>query len=172
MGMERVTGMKGAMGMNKITGMKRIIGMKRITGMGKGRAGFVLAVVMLAAALAGCGGRAYTDGVYGGESSPDDTGAWGVVTLTIAGGRVADCVYVARQKDGTVKDADYGKVNGEVSNQDLYNRAQIAVRAMGQYARSFRESGDLRKVAAVSGATVSFNQFTEAVEAALKKARR
>jgi hypothetical protein len=37
---------------------------------------------------------------------------------------------------GAVKDAGYGKINGEVSNQDYYNKAQLVVAAMDQYARS------------------------------------
>ncbi|MDR0759740.1 MAG: FMN-binding protein, partial [Treponema sp.] len=124
---------------------------------------FVFSFAVLLAA-AGCGSRGYADGVYSGKSGADDTGAWGEVTLTIAGERVADCQFITRQKDGTLKDENYGKVNGEISNQDYYDKAQLAVRAMEQYAEAFRETGDLRKVEAVSGATIAFDQFTEAVE--------
>ena len=129
--------------------------------------------ILLAAALglsAGCGKRVYEDGVYTGKSGPDDRGAWGEVTVTITDGRVSDCRFVTYQKDGAVKGEDYGKVNGVISNQDFYNKAQLAVRAMEQYARSYRETGDLKKVDAVSGATIAFNQFNEAVEFALEKA--
>ncbi|MDR1058854.1 MAG: FMN-binding protein, partial [Treponema sp.] len=63
-----------------------------------------------------------------------------------------------------------GKVNGEISNQDFYNKAQLAIRAMEQYVKSYRETGDLGKVEAVSGATIAFDQFNEAVEQALEKA--
>jgi major membrane immunogen (membrane-anchored lipoprotein) len=108
--------------------------------------------------------------VYTGRSGADDTGAWGEVTVTIAEGRVLSCRFVTYQKDGVAKGEDYGKVNGEISNQDFYNKAQLAVRAMEEYARSFSDTGDLKKVDAVSGATIAFNQFNEAVEAALEKA--
>jgi major membrane immunogen (membrane-anchored lipoprotein) len=131
---------------------------------------FLFSVVMLA--LAGCGSRGYTDGVYSGKSGADDTGAWGEVTITIAGERVSDCRFITRQKDGTIKDENYGKVNGEISNQDYYDKAQYAVRAMEQYARVYRETGDLKKVEAVSGATIAFDQFNEAVELALERARK
>ncbi|MDR2343893.1 MAG: FMN-binding protein [Spirochaetaceae bacterium] len=124
------------------------------------------------ALLSGCGKRSYSDGVYTGKSGPDDKGAWGEVTVTITDGRVSDCLFVTRQKDGVIKAEDYGKVNGEISNQDFYNKAQLAVRAMEQYARSYRESGDLKKVDAISGATIAFDQFTEAVELALEKAAK
>ena len=131
---------------------------------------FWFLLIAVLALLSGCGKRIYKDGVYAGKSAPDDSGAWGEVTVTITDGRVSGCEFVTRQKDGAIKGEDYGKVNGVISNQDFYNKAQLAVSAMEQYARSYRETGDLKKVDAVSGATNSFNQFIEAVELALEKA--
>ncbi|MDR1352401.1 MAG: FMN-binding protein [Treponema sp.] len=138
--------------------------------MKKGRFCFLGIAVLAAAMLGGCGKAAYRDGVYTGRSGEDDTGAWGEVTVTIAGERIADCRFVTWQKDGTAKDENYGKVNGEISSQDFYNKAQLAVRAMEKYAETYRETGDLKKVDAVSGATIAYDQFIEAVEAALEKA--
>jgi major membrane immunogen (membrane-anchored lipoprotein) len=136
-------------------------------------AGLLISVLLLAAILpAGCGKSGYKDGVYTGRSGEDDTGAWGEVTITIAGERIADCQFVTWQKDGTVKDENYGKVNGEISNQDYYAKAQLAVRAMEHYARVYQETGDLKKVEAVSGATIAFDQFNEAAELALEKAKK
>ena len=132
--------------------------------------GFVLPAALLL--LAGCGSSGYKDGVYTGKSGEDDTGAWGELTLTIAGGKVAGCQFFTRQKDGSLKDENYGKINGEISNQVFYDKAQLAVRAMEQYARQYRESGDLQKVNAVSGATIAYDQFLEAVEDALDQARK
>jgi major membrane immunogen (membrane-anchored lipoprotein) len=129
----------------------------------------LLAVLPL---LGSCGKPGYKDGVYTGRSGEDDTGAWGEVTITIAGERISDCRFITWQKDGTVKDENYGKVNGAISNQDFYNKAQLAVRAMEQYAQTYRETGDLKKVEAVSGATIAFNQFNEAVELALEEAKK
>jgi major membrane immunogen (membrane-anchored lipoprotein) len=138
--------------------------------MGKGiLGGILLLAVML---LPGCGRRGYKDGVYAGRSGEDDTGAWGEVTITIREEGIAGCRFVTWQKDGTLKDENYGRVNGEISNQDYYNKAQLAVRAMEQYARLFRETGDLKKVEAVSGATIAFDQFNEAVELALEGAKK
>jgi major membrane immunogen (membrane-anchored lipoprotein) len=130
----------------------------------------ILAGAFAAALFAGCVKRAYNDGVYTATSGADDRGAWGEVTITIADGKVADCLFVTRQKDGTIKGEDYGKINGAISNQDYYNKAQLAVRAMAQYARAFRETGSLSKVDVVSGATIAFDQFNEAVTAALDEA--
>ncbi|MDR0636659.1 MAG: FMN-binding protein [Treponema sp.] len=140
--------------------------------MTKGTKYMRLVGLLALALLAGCGKGGYKDGVYSGQSSADDTGAWGEVSVTITGGRVSDCQFITRQKDGTIKGEDYGKVNGAISNQDFYNKAQLAVRAMEEYARSYRTSGDLSKVDAISGATIAFNQFNEAVELALEQARK
>jgi major membrane immunogen (membrane-anchored lipoprotein) len=122
--------------------------------------------------LGACGKTGYTDGTYSGRSGADDTGAWGEVTITIAGGKVARCSFVTRQKDGTVKDEDYGKVNGEIANRTFYEKAQLAVRAMEQYAGEYVEKQSLKELDAVSGATIAYNQFIEAVENALEGAAK
>ncbi|MDR2660327.1 MAG: FMN-binding protein [Spirochaetaceae bacterium] len=134
---------------------------------------FACLVLVVSFLFAGCGGnKVLKDGVYTGLSGADDRGAWGEVVITVEGGRVAGCEFVTLQKDGSAKDGDYGKINGVISNQDFYNKAQFAVNAASQYARTFEETGDLKSVDAVSGATIAYNQFTEAVEAALEKARK
>jgi major membrane immunogen (membrane-anchored lipoprotein) len=133
---------------------------------------YILTITAAAALiLAGCGGNAaYKDGVYTGASGKDDKGAWGEVTITVTNGKVADCAFVTRQKDGTIKGENYGKVGGQISNQDYYNKAQLAVRAMDAYAREYAESKSLDEVHVVSGATIAYNQFIEAVENALEDA--
>ncbi|MDR3139715.1 MAG: FMN-binding protein [Treponema sp.] len=140
--------------------------------MSRGVCFFLAGLLLAGLLLAGCGKAGYKDGVYTGRSGEDDTGAWGEVTITITRERIAGCQFVTRQKDGTIKDENYGKVNGTISNQDYYDKAQLAVRAMEQYARTYREAGDLKKVEAVSGATIAFDQFTEAVETALEGAKK
>jgi major membrane immunogen (membrane-anchored lipoprotein) len=122
--------------------------------------------------LGSCGQTGYKDGTYTGKSGPDDTGAWGEVSITIAGGKVASCAFRTLQKDGSVKDENYGKVNGEISNQTFYDKAQLAVRAMEKYADDFSRGGSLKEVEAVSGATIAWDQFNEAVGEALAAAKR
>jgi len=129
-------------------------------------------VCCLALIMAGCGGAAYKDGTYTGKSGEDDTGAWGRVTLTITAGKVSGCSFITYQKDGSVKDGDYGKVNGEISNQAYYDKAQLAVRAMEQYAAAFGRAGNHKDVEAVSGATIAWDQFNEAVGEALAAAKK
>jgi major membrane immunogen (membrane-anchored lipoprotein) len=127
----------------------------------------IFAALVLAA---GCGKQGYRDGTYTGKSGPDDDGAFGEATLLIGGGKITDCSFVTRQKDGTVKDENYGKINGAVSNQSYYDKAQLAVRAMEKYALDLSRTGNPEDVEAVSGATIAYNQFREAVEEALEKA--
>jgi major membrane immunogen (membrane-anchored lipoprotein) len=132
-----------------------------------------LAAVLLT--VCGCGGPASSrgaegleDGVYTGVSGEDDDGAYGEVTVTVEDGVITDCVFVTWQKDGGVKGEDYGKVNGEISNREFYDKAQLAVRAMGRYAEALVETQSPDAVDAVSGATVSHGQFLEAVADALR----
>lgn len=113
----------------------------------------------------------YKDGVYIGKSSEDDLGAYGEVKITIEEGSIAECEYVTWQKDGSIKDENYGKVNGEISNQDYYDKAQLAVKAMTQYAEKLVEAQSLKGVDAISGATISYSQFVEAVNNALDQAQ-
>ena len=132
----------------------------------------VCAVCAVSLVMAGCGRAALKDGVYEGASGVDDTGAWGEVRVTVEAGKVAACAFITRQKDGTVKGDDYGKVNGEIANAAFYEKAQLAVRAMAAYAEQFARSGSLDGVDAVSGATVSYNQFVEAAGKAMEGARK
>jgi major membrane immunogen (membrane-anchored lipoprotein) len=133
---------------------------------------FVFFAFLAASVMAGCGTPDYKDGTYAGKSGPDDQGAYGEVTLTISDGKIAACRFVTRQKEGTIKGEDYGKVNGEISNQSYYDKAQLAVRAMEQYARDLSGTGNLEDVQAVSGATIAYDQFREAVESALETAAK
>ncbi len=146
--------------------------------------GLIPAVCVLLILLSGCGGSAnYQDGVYEGRSSvyevleedaEEDEGGdgYGVVEIKIEDNIITACTYTPYQTDGTVKDEEYGKTkNGAVANQDYYNKAQRAVRACQAYADQLAAEGDLKSVDAISGATVSYDQFQEAVRDALDKAK-
>jgi major membrane immunogen (membrane-anchored lipoprotein) len=133
------------------------------------RAGF-LGVIILAAALVSCGKTHYRDGTFSGKSGTDDTGAWGEVSVTVQNGVITGCVYATYGKDGTVKGPDYGKVNGEISNRAYYDKAQLAVRAMQTYAEELPRKQKLKSVDSISGATIAYNQFNEAVLMALEEA--
>jgi major membrane immunogen (membrane-anchored lipoprotein) len=132
------------------------------------------AVALALTMMSGCGKESvplyYKDGTYSGTSGKDDRGAYGEVTLVIEGGELASCQFVTWQADGSVKDEDYGKLGGEITNKDYYDKAQLAVAAMKTYAEQYEQVKKIEDVDAISGATIAFNQFTEAVTNALKDA--
>lgn len=147
----------------------------------------ILAAVMTltaAAVCTGCGGgsKSYNDGTYTAQSSmyeslsdeDEDEGGegYGVVTITIKDNVITDCAFTTYMPDGTVKDADYGKQDGEIANQDYYNKAQRAVQASQNYAEQLAAKGSLDQVDAITGASISFDEFNEAVELALKDAQK
>ena len=143
----------------------------------------LLAAGTLVFSLAACSGgpASYKDGTYEGQSSmyedlesEDENGGgngYGVVTIAIKDNEIVDCEYLTYELDGTLKDEEYGKHNGVVTNADWYNKAQKAVRASAAYAEQLKETGSLDEVEAISGATISYNLFGEAVEAALDSAK-
>ncbi|MDR1000503.1 MAG: FMN-binding protein [Clostridiales bacterium] len=135
----------------------------------------VFTIMLALPLLFGCKGNsrdaAYKDGAYVGKSGEDDQGAYGEVTLTIKDGEITACEFVTWQKDGTIKDENYGKVNDEISSQDYYDKAQLAVKAMRQYAQRLVEVQNAEDVDAISGATIAFDQFQEAVGEALENAK-
>lgn len=116
--------------------------------------------------------KSYKDGTYTATSSPDERGAVGEVSLVIEKGKISKAEYKGIMKDGKVKDIDYGKTNGKIENQEFYNKAQNAVKAIPTYPAKLVETQDMAKIDAISGATVSYNQFAEAVKKALEKARQ
>jgi major membrane immunogen (membrane-anchored lipoprotein) len=137
------------------------------------------AVLSLALCLTACGEKTYADGTYQGRSANyvnedgDTSGnGYGVVNLTVSGGQITACEYKTYELDGTLKDEDYGKENGEIKNKDFFNKAQKARAACDNYAQQLVAKQNLKDVDAVSGATVNYREFQEAVEDALKQAEQ
>lgn len=116
--------------------------------------------------------RSYKDGTYTAKSSPDERGAVGEITLVLEKGKIVKAEYKGIMKDGKIKDIDYGKTNGKIENQEFYNKAQNAVKAIPTYPAKLVELQDVAKIDAISGATVSYNQFAEAVKKALEQAKQ
>lgn len=127
--------------------------------------------------LTACGEKTYADGTYQGRSADyiseedgDAGNGYGVVELTITDGRISACTFRTYELNGTLKDEDYGKENGEIKNKDFYNKAQKARAACENYAAQLVAKQHTKDVDAVSGATVNYSEFKEAVEDALKQA--
>ncbi len=139
----------------------------------------VLASVLTAGLLAGCGGKkvSYKDGTYEAQSSvfenddgTDDGNGYGVVSVTIKDGKISDCTFTTYEADGTLKDEEYGKEDGRIANKDYYNKAQKANAACAEYASMLVQNGQLDGIDSISGATINYNEFKEAVEMALEQA--
>lgn len=136
----------------------------------------LLAVSMAGTLLiAGCGSsKVYKDGTYEGSSSvyenedgSEDGNGYGVATVTIKDGKISDCTYLTYEIDGTLKDEEYGKEDGRIANKDYYNKAQKANAACAEYASMLVANGQLEGIDSISGATINYNEFVEAVENAL-----
>ncbi len=130
-----------------------------------------------AMSLTGCGtSKSYNDGTYTGKSSVyenDGEGdGYGEVSITIEGGKITECEFNTYEADGTLKDEDYGKQNGEIANKDFYSKAQKALLGSKEYAKLLVETGDYHSIDAISGATISYDQFMEAVANALDEAEK
>ena len=116
----------------------------------------------------------YTDGTYTGRSSDyqaDESGVgagYGQVEIEIKDNKIISCTFAMYELDGTVKDENYGS---EYSKENRL-KAQKAVQSAGKYAAGLVEKGSVDKVDAISGATISYNEFTEAVNDALSKAKK
>ena len=140
----------------------------------------LIALGVFATGITGCGGsKSYADGTYEGKSSvfenedgSEDGNGYGVVTITIKDGKISDCTYQTYEPDGKLKDSEYGKKQGEVANKDFYNKAQKAVAACDEYASMLVANGQLDGIDAISGATINYNEFCEAVDDALSKAEQ
>ena len=133
---------------------------------------------MLGTAICGCGGanRTYKDGTYTGKSAVytgDEEGngnGYGEVTITVKDNKITACEFKTYEENGTLKGDDYGKIDGEIKNQDYYNKAQKAIKGSEAYAEAIIGKIKPDEVDSISGATFSYNQFTDAVLDALDKA--
>ena len=145
--------------------------------MRKGKLFVSLAAVLMVSVMAtGCGGSKkaanYKDGTYSGRSSDyedDEDGngsGYGTVEITIKDNKVVACTFEMYELDGTLKDDSYG---ADMSKENRL-KAQKAVQSAEKYAQMLVEAGMPDDIDAISGATISHNEFLEAVDDALAKA--
>ena len=143
----------------------------------------LIMVLVFAMSLAACNGgssnssasnanASYADGTYEGRSSDheaDEDGngsGYGEVTIEIKDNKVTSCTFALYELDGKVKDETYG---ADLSKENRL-KAQKAVQAAEKYASMLVEGGSLDSVDTISGATISYSEFIEAVNDALSKA--
>jgi len=109
------------------------------------------------------------DGIYTVESSLDAELGKSVLTLTIRGKKITDAEFAGFDIFGKRKDENYGEFAATVAD---YQKAQAAVDAIKIYPAQLVETQDLSKVDAISGATISYNQFVETVTRAVAEAAK
>lgn len=145
---------------------------------------FIAAGLTAAAVLTGCagGGAAAVEkdtvlkpGTYTGQSSEsaaEDGGGYAIVTLTVGSDNQVESVeFETYEKNGDSKDTDsYGTTNAQSSDGEPFDNAQAAREACDSYVEQYMEKKNIEDIDAISGATVSYNQFKEALGIALQKA--
>ena len=114
----------------------------------------------------------YKDGTYTGKSSvyeadEDGNGAgYGETEIEIKGGKVVSCTFKMYEPDGTLKDESYGS---DLTKENRL-KAQKAVQSAEKYAEFLVNKGNTADVDVITGATISHDEFVEAVNNALKQA--
>ena len=108
------------------------------------------------------------DGTFAADSSQHEKIGHSHVALTIKDGAITKVVHTGIDKEGKAKDESYGAGKSEAAQK----KAQVAYKAIGSYASQLEEKKDLAKVDAITGATISYDQFKEAVEKAVEEAKK
>ncbi len=124
---------------------------------------------LLIFSLISCSEKPLNDGTYEAKSSTDDNGGHAEVVVVVKDQKIDSVKYTTYDDKGNVKDENYGKDSG---SDEFYQKAQNAVKGMKSYEEQINEKKQLELVEVVSGATISFNQFNEAMEMALDKSRK
>ncbi len=105
------------------------------------------------------------DGIFEAESSLDKALGRGYISIEIQDHKIVNVNFSGKDVFGNDKDENYG---GDKDSPD-YKKAQVAVNAMKKYPAQLLETQSLEKVDAISGATISYEQFVETVHEAVKK---
>ena len=142
-------------------------------------AAVLLLSLVMALMMTGCGesssepaAKGYKDGTYSGRSSDyeeDESGngaGYGTVELEIKDNKIVSCTFKMFELDGTQKDESYG---ADLSKENRL-KAQKAVQSAAKYAQALVSAGSLDGVDVITGATISYNEFKEAVNDALNQA--
>jgi hypothetical protein len=108
------------------------------------------------------------DGTFAADSAKHDQLGYSHVELTIESGAITKVVHTGFDKDGKQKDENYGADKPE----GVRKKAQNAYKAINSYASQLESKKDLAKVDAIAGATVSYDQFNEAVAKAVEAAKK
>ena len=108
------------------------------------------------------------DGTYTAESSRDEKLGKSVLTVTIKDKKIIDAKFTGYDLLGNEKNENYGSMLSEGD----YKKAQVAANAIKNYPVQLIETQDLNKVDAISGASISYEQFKETAEKILSEAKK
>lgn len=114
---------------------------------------------------------AYKDGEYIKDSEPDEYGGYMTATVTVKDGKITDAGLVLYNGDGSEKDENYGKENGEIKDQETYDKAQASLEGAKDYPKQLVEKQDITKVDSVTGATHTHAAYVELVSKMLEEAK-
>ena len=114
---------------------------------------------------------AYKDGEYTKDSEPDRYGGYMTATVTVKDGKITDAGLVLYNGDGTEKDENYGKENGEIKDQETYDKAQASLEGAKDYPKQLVEKQDITKVDSVTGATQTHDTYVKFVSKMLEEAK-
>lgn len=114
----------------------------------------------------------FVPGVYEAKSSADDDGGYGVAKVTIKNRKIVDVDYHTYTEDGKLKDVDYGKIHGEASNKDYYDKAQFAVASQQKYVKQLLDVQNINMVDGITGASIIYSQFKESIGLTLDQAEQ
>lgn len=110
------------------------------------------------------------DGTFTGKSAQNSEGWYQELTITIENHKITAAKFIGFNKDGSIKDENYGKTNGAIENKVYYNKAQAALKANTSYAEALLQKQEVNKVDGISGATESYKMFFDAAQKALEAA--
>ena len=110
------------------------------------------------------------DGTFSAESSRDEKLGKSVLTLTIKDKKIIDAQFTGYDLLGNEKNETYGEIFGKDSAD--YKKAQVAANAIKNYPEQLIATQDLYKVDAISGASISYEQFKETAEKILQDAKK
>ncbi len=127
----------------------------------------IIAVITTMLLTISCGSTTLKDGTYTGEIKGDGSSK-AVVEIVVKEEKIVACVFESYDKEGKLKDQNYGEGSGEAN----YKLAQKAFQGMQKYPEMLLEVQNVEDVEAVSGATISHKQFVAAVKEALKNAKK
>lgn len=108
------------------------------------------------------------DGTYTAESSSHELYGKSKITIAVKDHRIESVTFVGFDKDGKLKDETYG----EGASESNRKKAQIALQGYNTYGKELVKTQQLGKVDAISGATVSYEQFVEATQKAVSEAKQ